>query len=105
MTVQGIETYTVIMAGHDAAISSELDKIHLSNQAVLDQVQALITPEAFQQIKDTLTDSGYTHSYLITDRPLGESQDDDYVRGDVCVDQTTNGGYTGDDYAGTISMQ
>lgn len=104
MNEQDEEKYMAIMAGHDAAVAHELGELHAANQAVLDQVQALVTPEAFQQIKDTLTDSGYTHSYLIADRPLGEPQDDEYLLGDVYVDQTTNGGHTGDDYAGTMSM-
>lgn len=104
MNEQDEEKYMAIMAGHDAAVAHELGELDAANQAVLDQVQALVTPEAFQQIKDTLTDCGYTHSYLIADRPLGEPQDDEYLLGDVYVDQTTNGGHTGDDYAGTMSM-
>jgi hypothetical protein len=104
MTERDEEKNMVIMAGHDAAIALELDQLHAKNQIVLDQVQAMVTPEAFQQIKNTLADSGYTHSYQIGDHALGEPQDDGYVMGDVYVDQTTNGGLTGDDYAGTISM-
>ncbi|CAD0264246.1 hypothetical protein DENIT_20135 [Pseudomonas veronii] len=92
------------MRADQEAIARELDELHVKNKAVLDQVQALVSPEAFQQIKDTLCDSGYTHGYLIADRPLGEPQDDGFVLGDVYVDQTLNGGFTGDDYAGTMSL-
>ncbi len=104
MTEQDEEKYMAIMAGHDAAIALELDQLHAKNQAVLDQVQAMVSPDAFQQIKNTLADSGYTHGYQIADNPIGEPQDDGFVLGDVYVDQTTNGGFTGDDYAGTMSM-
>lgn len=92
------------MRADQEAIARELDELHANNKAVLDQVQALVSPEAFQQIKDTLCDSGYTHGYLIADHPLGEPQDDGFVLGDVYVDQTLNGGFSGDDYAGTMSM-
>lgn len=92
------------MRADQEAIARELDELHAKNKAVLDQVQALVSPEAFQQIKDTLCDSGYTHGYLIADQPLGEPQDDGFVLGDVYVDQTLNGGFSGDDYAGTMSM-
>jgi hypothetical protein len=104
ITEQDEEKYMAIMAGHDAVIARELDELHAANQVVLDQVQAIVPPEAFQQIKDTLFDSGYTHSYMIADQPLGEPQDDGFVLGDVYVDQTTNGGFTDDEYAGTMSI-
>jgi hypothetical protein len=104
ITEQDEVNYMAIMAGHDAAIALELKQLQVQNQAVLDQVEAMVSTVAFQQIKSTLADSGYTHSYQITDKPLGEPQDDDFVLGDVYVDQTTNGGHTGDDYAGTMSM-
>lgn len=101
MTDQDEERYAAIMADHDAAIARELDQVHAENSAVLDQVQAMVSPEAFQQIKDTLADSGFTHSYQIADSPVGVPQDDDFVLGTVYVNQTTNGGFSGDDYAGT----
>ena len=104
MTDQDEERYAAIMADHDAAIARELDQVHAENSAVLDQVQAMVSPEAFQQIKDTLADSGFTHSYQIADSPVGMPQDDDFVLGTVYVNQTTNGGFSGDDYAGTMSM-
>ncbi|WP_223448228.1 hypothetical protein [Pseudomonas sp. BF-R-19] len=104
MTEQDEEKYMTIMAGYDAFIAREMAELHAKNQVVLDQDQALISPDAFQQIKDTLSESGYTHSYLIADHSLGEPQDDGFLLGDVYVDQTTNGGHTGDDYAGTMSM-
>lgn len=104
LTVQDDQKYMAIMASHEAAIARELGELHAANQSVLDQVQAMVSLVAFQQIKYTLSESGFTHSYLIADSPLGEPQDDDYVLGDVYVDQTTSGGHTGDDYAGTMSM-
>ena len=64
----------------------------------------MVSPEVFQQIKDTLCDSGFTHSYFIADQPLGEPQDNGFVLGDVYVNQTTNGGISGDECAGTMSM-
>jgi hypothetical protein len=82
----------------------ELAEQRDQENAVLDQVMAMVSPEAFVQIKDAISDSSYTHSYLIADAPLGEPQDDSYALGDVYVDQTTNGGMSGDDFAGTMSM-
>jgi hypothetical protein len=85
-------------------IARDLEALHSENQGVLDQVQTLVSHDAFQQIKDTLCDSGYTHGYLITDQPHGEPQDDGFVLGEVYVDQPLKDGFTGDDYAGMMSM-
>lgn len=103
-TEQDHENYMSIMAGHDAVIARELDALLAANKVVLDQIQAMVSPEAFQQIKDTLCDSGYTHGYMLADQPVGEPQDDGFVLGDVFIHETTNGGITGDEYAGTMSM-
>ncbi|GAB0079408.1 hypothetical protein TOC8171_48140 [Pseudomonas syringae] len=104
LTDQDEERYIANMAAHDAAIAMELDQLHAKNQTVLDKVQAVVSPSAFQQIKNTLAESGFTHEYQIADDPIGEPQDDGFELGDVFVDQTMNGGFTGDDYAGTMSM-
>lgn len=85
-------------------IQKELDDLHEKNQDVLRQVQALVNPAAFQQIKDSISDSGYTHTYQIVDIPSGKAQDDGFVLGAVFVDQTGCGGISGDDYPGTMFM-
>lgn len=92
------------MRTHQEAMAREMDELHAKNKAVLEQVQALVSPEAFLQIEDTLSDSGNTHSYLIADSPLGDPQNDGFVLGDVYYDQTMDGGISGDSYAGTMSM-
>lgn len=85
-------------------IQKELDDLHAKNQDVLKKVQAIVSTEAFQQIKDSIADSGYTHSYRVVDKPSGKPQDDGFVLGEVFVDQTGCGGISGDDYPGTFSM-
>lgn len=91
------------MAAYDQ-MHREMAEQRDQEKAVLDQVRAMVSPEAFGEIVDAISDSGHTHSYLIASAPLGEPQDDDFSLGDVYVDQTTNGGMSGDDFAGTMSM-
>lgn len=74
------------------------------DRAILTQVQALVSKEAFHQIQESLSTSGHTHSYQIVDQPVGKPQDDGFVLGKVFVNQTFHGGPCGDDYAGTMSM-
>lgn len=63
-----------------------------------------MSSEAFQQILEEISDSGYTYDYQIVAEPVGEAQDNDYALGDVFINQTMNGGWSGDDYAGTVCM-
>ena len=74
---------------------------------VLEEVKAVVTPEMFEEIESCLVDSDNTYGYKITDKPQGEfQQEDEYpALGGIWVDQTTNGGMAGDDFAGTISIK
>jgi hypothetical protein len=105
---QQIPSYSPdILLAEEAAMLKSLEEEHAKNQAVLDQVRQLVTAPVFEQIKEALydSDSTSTHDYLIADAPLGVPQDEDwYLLGDVFVDQTTNGGMSGDEFAGTMSL-
>jgi hypothetical protein len=61
----------------------------------------------FDEIEHVIEDSDHTYDFKIVDEPKGEfQQEDEYpVLGGIWVDQTTNGGYTGDDFAGTVSIK
>ena len=74
---------------------------------VLETVESLVTPEMFKDIEDAILHSEYAYNYKITDAPKGEfQQEDEYpALGGIWVDQTTNGGYSGDDFAGTVSVK
>ena len=89
-----------------AELACRLELLEQQNhqKTVIDQVQAIVSPTAFKQINETLFDSGTTHTYLITNRPLGHPQDDNYILGEVYIEQTSGGGLSGDDYSGTICM-
>lgn len=86
------------------AVERELAAVHAKNQAVLDQVSTLVPPEAFQQITEYLSDSGWTFDYQLVGEPVGAAQDEGFLLGEIYVNQTMNGGYSGDDYAGTVCM-
>lgn len=99
------------LPAQDAERMAAYDQMHRDiaeqrdqERAMLEQVRAMVSPEAFGEIVAAISDSGHTHSYLIASAPLGEPQDDDFSLGNVYVDQTTNGGMSGDDFAGTMSM-
>jgi hypothetical protein len=88
----------------EQACRLELLEMQNHQKAVLEQVRAIVSPKAFKQINETLFDSGMTHTYLITDKPVGAPQDDEFILGELYINQTSDGGLCGDDYSGTICM-
>lgn len=92
-----------IFAARDAAIAQEFSEQFEKDDKVLQQVRALVTEEAFGQIKEALAEAGGDQLEIV-DRPVGEAQDEGFVLGDVFIDQTTDGGCEGDEFAGTVFM-
>ena len=82
-------------------------KKNAQNREVLKIVKSKVSKKVFKDIKQTLIESENTYDYSIVDKPIGEFQTESYFKElqGQWVDQTTNGGYSGDDYAGTICVQ
>ena len=59
-----------------------------------------------KEIISELRECGYCFNFQIEDKPKGKIEDsDEYEFIKVYVNQTTNGGYTGDEFAGTCSIK
>jgi hypothetical protein len=73
---------------------------------VLDDVKLLVSEEIFEDIKIVLEESENVYDFSIEDKPIGEFQKEnyDYLDG-IWVNQTTNGGYIGDEFAGNVSIK
>lgn len=77
------------------------------DKSVLKIASWLLTYDEFEDLKELIHDSDTTSYYSIEAKPKGEYQvDSDYnfLKG-YWVNQTINGGYVGDEYAGTISVK
>jgi len=95
------------MAEMESTWREEAEKEQIEQQEVLDTIKSKVSEEFFKEILEDLKQSGHTYNFMITDKPKGELLDDteyDHVK-IIYVDQTTNGGYTGDEYAGTVSIK
>jgi hypothetical protein len=90
-------------AANAAQIAHERDE-EAKRQEVLREVQRIVSAEVYAEIMAELAEDGYTFDYKIASAPLGREQDDGAAWGKHYVNQTTNGGYTGDEYAGTVSI-
>lgn len=94
-------------AKHEAdreVFAREMQEHWEKDRAILTQIQALVSKKAFQQIQESLSTSGHTHSYQIVEQPVGKPQNDGFVLGKVFVNQTFHGGPGGDDCAGIMCM-
>lgn len=77
------------------------------DQKVLGIVKSKVSKKAFDDILYYIDVSENTYDYLITDKPKGKFQkEEEFEELDgLWVDQTVNGGYLGDEYAGTVSIK
>jgi hypothetical protein len=84
----------------------EMEKQSLEDQKILDLVRTKVTELAFKEIEDCLNEDGYCYGFEIVGEPEGELEEfDEFKHISVYVNQTTNGGYSGDDFAGTVSIK
>ena len=92
------------MRAADAAMMEHERAEEAKRQSVLAEVRKIVSAEVYVAIQEELTDSAFTFDYQIASTPIGQEQDDDAPWGKHFVNQTTNGGYTGDEYEGTVSI-
>lgn len=86
---------------------AEIKNQEIEEQKILDLVKLKVSEGTFKEIEYNLNESGYCFDFKIADEPIGKLQDCedyDFIEG-VYVNQTTNGGYTGDEFAGTCSIK
>lgn len=85
----------------------EVKNQELEEQKILDIVKSKVSEGALKEIEYELNQDGYVYNFKIIDKPIGELRDcEDYefIEG-VYVNQTKNGGYSGDEFAGTCSIK
>ena len=74
---------------------------------VLNTVKGFLSEDQFEDVLNLLEECYNTYNYSIEDKPKGDYQEEeDYPNlVGIWVNQTTNGGYSGDEFAGTISVK
>lgn len=81
------------------------DRAEAAKRAVvLQEVQGIVSEAVYADILAGLEECLHTYDFMIAVAPLGEEQDQGAAWGKTYVNQTTNGGWSGDDYAGTMSI-
>lgn len=92
------------MRAADAAMIEYERAEDAKRESVLAEVRQIVSTQVYAEITEELAEDGYTFDYTIATAPLGDEQDHGAVWGAHFVNQTTNGGFTGDDFAGTVSI-
>ena len=86
----------------------EVDKqIRLEQNKILDKIKEKVSEEFFKEVLLELEYCDMTYSYSLENKPKGDKVEDteyEHVK-EIWVNQTTNGGYTGDEFAGSCSIK
>ena len=77
------------------------------DNSILEYVKSKVSDGAYKEILEELKECECTYNYEIVKTPFGEIREfDEYVFIDgVYVNQTTNGGFSGDEFAGTCAIK
>ena len=97
---KAMKDYQDAMIEKDAKQNTQKDKC-------LVFIKNLVSQKKFDEIISIIEDSEYTFDFKLTKEPKGAFQDEEYlefIKG-IYVNQTTDGGFTGDEFAGTISIE
>lgn len=82
----------------------EEKKLQEKDTEILNTVKSKVSEKAFEEIQEIMKES-YNYLLSIHTEPLGEFQETGkYIKG-YYADQTTDGGHSGDDFAGTVSIE
>ena len=94
---------TKIQAMYDAldSLMEEQREQERKDKKILREVLDLVDLETFYKIMQELSDC-WCYNFRYTDKPIGEKQK--LRKLDIWVDQCRNGGITGDDFGGTLSI-
>lgn len=75
---------------------------HKKEQKILSDIETSFGKNIIKQIEEEMKESEGGWNLEIVDKPKGESEGDLLDGREVWINQTCNGGYTGDDFAGEV---
>lgn len=95
--------YLEIMRKADEAQLEHDREQKAKRDAAMAVVDALVSKRAAKDIREYIDECGYTCEFGIVDSHGGHKQDEgDFAFKFLYINQTCNGGYTGDDFSGEM---
>ena len=92
------------LSAYDAALLEQMKAGDAQKAAILAQVQRVVSAQAYEEILVEIEESDFTFDFSIQDSYRGEYQGA-LSCGPYWVDETVNGGMSGDDYGGSVSIK
>lgn len=86
------------IAEGEVAYQKEIEEQYKKDDEVMKSVKKMLSPEIFKYLEEELEETEGGSHFKIVNEPHGENQD--YDKYELWVDQTTNGGYSGDTFEG-----
>ncbi len=93
------------MAESERILDEERMKEFEKDKKILKSVKKQVSSKLYKEIEYEIGESEGGFNFKIVDKPNGEYQNcnDDKIK--VWVDQTMNGGYSGDSFAGSVYVE
>lgn len=83
----------------------EADKKENTKQAkILKRIKKRVSASWYQSIMDFIEDQDYMYDFSIIDKPVGNRQKENYRFAHAYINQYSNGGISGDDFAGQACL-
>jgi hypothetical protein len=92
------------LSAYDASLLEQQKACDAQKTAILDRVRQVVTANAYEEILEVIADSDFAFDFSIDSSYRGEYQEA-LSCGPYWVDETVNGGMSGDDYGGTVSIK
>lgn len=78
--------------------NKQLEEEGIKDSRFMESVREMVSEKVFKQIEEELEESSGGWGFEIVDKPLGSNQEHEDC--EFWVNQTMNGGYSGDEFAG-----
>jgi len=86
------------------AMREDDNKEEAKQAKVLKRIKKRVSANWFNSIMDFLEDQDYIHDFSIIEKPVGQRQKEDYRFAHSYINQYSNGGISGDDFAGQACL-
>jgi len=83
----------------------EQEEEERKDNEVIEEAKKLFSKEQWEEVETEIANDGYTSNFCFVDKCFEKEKSDDYKLIDLFIDQTVNGGYLGDEYAGYIYVK
>jgi len=91
-------------------IFAAMDEFYVQQEknraAIMSEIKEIKGESFVSELEDYLAEEGGNFDFSFVEKHVGELLDEDFeVMSEIYINQTTNGGFTGDTYAGTICVK